>query len=208
MSRTRDLVGRRAGRILCFALVLGAGIALEAGTRVEAALGARPATGPEAQDANAVMSAFVYHFASRHVKWPESAHRDKTSPFVIGVLGKDAITAALTEVCRGRKSGDHPIEVREIAGVAAAKDCHILFVPGGRESDLSAIRETVKDRPVLLVGATEDAVRKGAHIGFFLEKSKLRFAADPEGPRKAGLEVSSELLKLARVVEKKSGGPP
>jgi len=207
MSGAPDDVLPRAGRLLCLALLLGAGTGLASGALVQAAPGGRAVAGAETQDVTVVMSAFVYNFAARHVKWPDSAHRDKTSAFVIGVLGKDAITPALVEVCRGRKSGERTIEVREIDSVAGARECHILFVPVAREADLPAIREASGAQPLLLVGASEDAVRKGAHIGFFLERSKIRFAADPESPRKLGLEISSELLKLARVVEKKSGGP-
>lgn len=208
MRRARDGVKHAGQRALACALVLGSACGLELASRAPTTVEARPAARSEAQDLNAVMSAFVYHLAARHVKWPDSANRDKTSAFVIGVYGKDPITPALAEFCRGRKSGDHPIEVRAVEDAGGIAACHILFVPEEHESGLAAIREACAGRPILVVGASEDSVRKGAHIGFFLERSKVRFAADPEPARKVGLEISSEFLKLARVVEKKAGGPP
>jgi hypothetical protein len=142
------------------------------------------------------------------VKWPDAAFPDKAAPFVVGVLGADPIVAALSDTCRDRKSGDRPIEVRRIDDVAGAANCHILFVPSSREADLPAVVEKCKGRSVLIVASSEASVRHGAHVGFFLEKAKLRFAVDPAAAKRAGLEVSSEMLKLARVVEKSVGGPP
>lgn len=156
-------------------------------------------------DADAVKSAFVYNFAARHVKWPESAHKDKTSAFVIGVLGDEAFAKVLAATCRDRKCGERNIEVRVLDDAARAADCHILVVPESRDAEIPEIAKTYARSPVLLVASTEGGVKKGAHIGFFLDKSKVRFAAHPPSAKKAGLEISSELLKLARVVEKQDG---
>ncbi|MBL8863135.1 MAG: YfiR family protein [Planctomycetes bacterium] len=161
----------------------------------------------DARDELAVKSAFVFNFAARHVKWPEAAFKDKSAPFVIGVLGRDPIAAVLTETCKGRKSGERPIEVRVVEPDVAG-DCQLLFVPAGREAEVPALAQTLKDRPVLLVAESEAAVQRGAHLGFFLANSRVRFAAHPASAKQAGLEVSSELLKLARVVERRAEDQP
>jgi hypothetical protein len=167
---------------------------------------ARPVAAADATDPDAVRAAFLYLFAARHVKWPESAHAGPTTPFLVGVLGKDPIVSELVATCRGRKVGDHPIEVRVLDDAASAAGVHLLFVPGTREAELPAVLTAVKSRAVLVVASSEDAVRKGAHLGFFVEKSKVKFAADPDAPKRVGLEVSSEVLKLARVIVKKAAG--
>ena len=168
----------------------------------------RFAASPDTRDADAVKSAFVYHFAARHVKWPESAYKDKSSPFVIGVLGDDPIAKTLAATCKDRKSGERSIEVRVLDDAARASECHILFVPLKREAEIRALAASFAKVPVLIVASTDSGVEKGAHIGFYVEKSKVRFAAHPPSAKKAGLEVSSELLKLARVVEKQDGTSP
>lgn len=209
MNLLRSLVGPPAPRIAATVVALFLSIALASRPDALAAYEARPATSStDARDADTLKAVFVYNFAARHVKWPDAAFADKSAPLVVGVLGTDPILAALNDTCRDRKSGDHPIEVRRLDDVSGAPNCHILFVPANREADLPAVAEKCKGRPVLIVASSERSVRQGAHIGFFLEKAKVRFAADPGAARRAGLEVSSELLKLARVVEKSVGGPP
>ncbi|MCY2961201.1 MAG: YfiR family protein [Planctomycetota bacterium] len=193
-----------AGLVFALTAVIAAGLE----SRAHAAFDTRVSSSSDSRDADSVKAAFVYNFAARHVKWPDTGGTDKTAPFVIGVLGSDPIASSLVETCRNRKSGDRPIEVRVLEDVSSAASCQILVVPANRESAMPAIVETCRGRAILIVASSEDAVRKGAHIGFFLEKSKVRFAADPQAARKSGLEVSSELLKLARVVDKSAGGPP
>jgi len=203
-SRSMSRALRTGCALLGFAVALG----LDFGTGTLAAFEARPVVSAvETRDADTVKSAFVYTVAARHVQWPDSAFPDKSSPFVIGVLGPDPIVAALVATVRDRKRNDRRMEVRTIVDIDDAAHCQILFVPANRENDLSAVVDACKGRAVLILGSSEDSVRKGAHIGAFLEKSKLRFAADPSSAKSAGLEIGSELLKLARIVNKSAGGP-
>jgi len=196
-ARTRA----RVGYVLALALAGLASIALARSLPIVRA-GFDASRMSPSTDADAVKSAFVYNFAARHVKWPETAHKDKTSPFVIGVLGDASLTRVLIATCRDRKCGERNIEVRVLDEAARAFECHILVVPESREAEIPEIAKALAHAPVLLVSSTERGVRKGAHIGFFLDKSKVRFAAHPPSAKRAGLEISSELLKLARVVEK------
>lgn len=166
---------------------------------------ASPSIVREARDADAVRAAFVYNFAARHVKWPDGAHTDKTSPFEIGVLGDVPMHNSLTETCRERKSGERRINVRMLTAPEGAAKCHIVYVPKNRESEVPAIVAACGTRPVLIVCETDTQVGKGAQIGFYVEKSKVRLAADPTAAKRAGLEISSELLKLARIVDPKAG---
>lgn len=198
----------RAGSAWSLLLLLALTASLTAPIHGERdALAADDATwSTESIDAEAVQSVFLYHFASRHVKWPAAAFKSKTSPFVIGVLGDDPMAKPLIEACSGRKSGDHPIHVRTLDNVDDAALCHILYLPEKRVGLLREVLDVCEGLPILLVGSSESMVKRGGHIGFMVEKAKVRFAIDPIGPKEAGLDISSELLKLARVIERQNGG--
>lgn len=156
-------------------------------------------------DEETVKAAFVYNFAARHVKWPESAHQSKQSPFVIGVLGRDAFLTRLEEICRGRKIGERALVVKAVESTSDALSCHVVVVTSAREDEVRDIANAAKGKPLLVVGNSEAAIARGAHIAFFVEKSKVRFAIAPERAKNAQLEISSELLKLARIVDKQAG---
>jgi hypothetical protein len=190
--------------LVACAVFIGSGVLSRSASAASAAV--EPASSADGEDPDVVKSAFVYHFATRHVKWPDSAHKTKTSAFVIGVLGDDPIVTALIETCRNRKSGEHPIQVRTIEDLEDATKCHILVIPTKREVSLPALLRICKKSPVLLVSGSEESVRRGAHLALTLEKARMRITADPKAAKAAGLEISSELLKLARVIERDDGG--
>jgi len=147
---------------------------------------------------------FLLRFATPYVKWPETAFEDKASPFVVGILGKDPFGPSLDELFKGKKVGEHPIAIARFNSIDALKDCHMLFVPLAQEKHLEKLAKLTKDKSVLIVAESISAAQTGAQIGFYLEKSKVRFAINPTAAKQAKLEVSSELLKLAKLVENKA----
>ena len=147
---------------------------------------------------------FLQRFATPYVKWPETAFEDQTSPFVVAVLGKNPFGKNLDRLFQTTKVGEHPCKVVYYESVADLKPCHMLFVTQAHEKDLKKIGEFRKDKPILIVAESIAAAQTGAHIGFYMDKSRLRFAINPTEAKAVKLEISSELLKLAKIVEGKS----
>ncbi|MEO6708564.1 MAG: YfiR family protein [Planctomycetota bacterium] len=155
-----------------------------------------------------VKAQFLLRFATTYVKWPETAFASKSSPFIVAVIGKDPFGKPLDELLKDKLVGEHPIKVVRFASSEALANCHMLFVPESAEKQLKKISAFCKDKPILVVAESISAAQSGAHFGLFLEKSKLKFAINPMATRQAKLEVSSELLKLAVIVENKSVEEP
>jgi hypothetical protein len=158
---------------------------------------------PTATDEYTLKAAFLYNFA-RYVKWPDTAFKDKDAPLRVAVVGQDPFGKILDDALRDKKAGTHPIATVRFESIEKLGDCHILFVPASEEKNLARIQELTKDKPILLVTESLSAAEHGAHIGFFLEKSKAKFAVNTESVKASKLEVSSELLKLAKILESKS----
>jgi len=146
----------------------------------------------------------LQRFTATYVKWPETAFATKSSPFIVAVIGKDPFGKLLDELFKGKFVGEHPIKVVRFASTDALASCHMLFVPESAEKQLKKIAEFCKDKPILIVAESVSAAQSGAHLGIFLEKSRLRFAINPTAAKQVKLEVSSELLKLALIVETKA----
>ena len=60
--------------------------------------------------------------------------------------------------------------------------------------------QTFKDTRVLTVGEISRFAELGGIINLTIEKNNIRFAINVDSAERAGLKVSSELLKLATVV--------
>ena len=58
----------------------------------------------------------------------------------------------------------------------------------------------VRDQPVLVVGESKTAEDAGAHITFVVEDNRVKFDVNDEAAARAGLTISSKLLRVARHV--------
>lgn len=154
-----------------------------------------------------VKAAAIVHFVTQYVKWPPTAHKDRSSPYVVGVLGKDPFGRSLVDAFKGRQVGERSIKVVNFASVDDLEDCHLLFVSTGSEKQMPKVRQFCELKPILIVAESVAAVKAGAHIAITIEKSKPKLSIHPASAKRAKLELSSELLKLAEIIEDKEKKP-
>lgn len=143
-------------------------------------------------------AAFLGKFV-KYVTWP-SERLAGGSPLRVGVLGTDPFGSVLDEIFKGRKVGEHPVEVRRCRTLDAVQGLQLLFVPRTEGERLERIVEATRGAGVLLVGESPDFAQGGGVIGFYLENDKLRFEINLAAARREGLKLSADLLKLARIV--------
>jgi hypothetical protein len=168
-------------------------------------LAARAATGAEAQKPTEyeVKSAFLFHFA-RLTEWPQAALAPG-QPFVVAVIGHDALGGALDRVLEGQAVHGHPLVIRRAAAPEALPERpHILFVGTDRQEAARVLRH-YREQPVLTVGEMEGFGEMGGIVNFFVTaEGRIRFEINVRQAEARGLRMSSQVLKLARIV----GGPP
>lgn len=148
-----------------------------------------------------VKAAFVFQFLS-YVEWPDEAFPDATSPFVVGVLGADDVSADLNELARGRSARGRPVEVRKVGDIESISGVHVLFVGHGA---MSALPELARKQGVLLVSEAEGGLDRGAMINLLRAGDHVRFEVWPEAAERGGLKISSRMLSVAQFV--KQGRP-
>jgi hypothetical protein len=141
-------------------------------------------------------AAFLFNFAM-FVEWPQRAFAERTSPFVIGVLGENPFRDDLPKTLQSKKIDDHPLVVREIRMPAEATNCHMLFISASEKKRLPEILQSVKGTSVLTVSEMERFTEEGGMINFVLQGTKVRFQINKETASAAGLRISSKLMNLA-----------
>jgi hypothetical protein len=146
-----------------------------------------------------IKSAFLFKFAS-FVEWPRGTFEDKNSPLVIGILGDDPFGREFDERVKGHTVGGRAVVVRRYRNVADAAKAQILFVSSSENDRLPAILDASKDSGTLVVGDGESFARRGGMIGFVMSGASVHFCINHEATKRAGLKVSAELLRLARIV--------
>jgi hypothetical protein len=178
---------------LVAALALGA---------VAASAGARAAEAEKPGEYE-VKSAFLYHFA-RLTDWPPAA-LPAGEPFVIAVIGRDPFGETLDRVLAGQTVQGHPLVVRRAPALdAIAERPHIAFVAADAAEAARMVRH-FRGQPVLTVGESAGFGESGGMVNFFVTaEGRVRFEINVKQAEASGLRLSSQVLKLARIV----GGPP
>lgn len=139
---------------------------------------------------------FLYHF-SAFVEWPPKAFIDPYAPFVIGVLGDDPFGEVLDQVIQGEFKNQHPIIVRRFSRRDDFTKCHILYVSDSERRRLNEIMNQLKGRPILTVSDIDGFNRAGGIVQFKRHSNRIGLAIDKASSDKAGLQISSKLLRLA-----------
>lgn len=140
-----------------------------------------------------VKVAFIYNFA-RFVEWP--AHRGP-GPIRIGILGRGELAAPLQEVIKGKSVNGRPIEVAQVNALAGADCCEILLIERSEARHVKEIAQALAEKPVLTVGDGGSCLRDGVMIAFQIADESVRFQINREAAERAGLKISSQLLKVA-----------
>lgn len=150
-----------------------------------------------------VKAAFLYNFAT-FIEWPKGAVPDAGDTFVIGVFGEDPFGAVLDAIAASKTVQGKRIVVRRFTAIEDYMPCHILFVARSEHKRLAEILERLAGAPVLIVGENAGFAETGGIVNLVIEDNKVRFEINQNAAQRAGLKISSKLLRLARIVEDKA----
>ena len=150
-----------------------------------------------------VKAAFLYNF-TKFVEWPPPALAERKD-FQLCVLGEDPFGGSL-DVVKGERVAGRRISLLSTPKLAEAEGCQILFISRSERARMPQILQDLGNAPVLTVADTDGFLDHGGIINFLLEGSKVRFEINQQAAQRAGIKISSKLLRLA-VVPKGSPGP-
>ena len=145
-----------------------------------------------------IKAAFLYNFV-KFVEWPAEAFGDDNAPIILGVLGEDPFGVALESV-EGKIVRGRELVIRRFKGVQDLDFSHILFISSSERARLTQILENLTGSSVLTVGEMAQFAELGGIINFTVRKNEIRFEINVDAAQRAGLQISSQLLRLAKVV--------
>jgi hypothetical protein len=143
----------------------------------------------------ALKAAFIYNFA-RFTTWPAEAPAGDS--FVICVLNDGAVAEALQRAVVGKSLTDRPIAVTVVAAGAPKRGCRVLYIAGLPVAQVSGVVAELRETPVLTISNIDGFASAGGMTQFFFEHGQLRFRIHLESAKRAGLQISSRLLIMAR----------
>lgn len=160
----------------------------------------------EAQGSNRidqVKAAFVLNIV-RFVSWPVDSPDSPKNQMQLCLYRDNPMHQAMATI-EGEEVGGRMIEIRQIRHLVANESCNILLISS---NDLHAFNSEVASgftSPMLTITDLTDAdstaqSRRGILVALVRNGTRIGFEVDLEKVRRAGLRMSSELLKLATIV--------
>ena len=142
-------------------------------------------------------AAFIYNFI-KYIDW--NAPVDDS--FIIAVIGSSPVYSSLQEIAKDETVNGKKIIVLHFNSPDDITHCNILFIPASTQYSLSSILVRV-GKGTLTISEEPGYAEMGTAFNFVLVRDKLKFEANLNAIDAAGLKASSQLLKLAIIVNQK-----
>jgi hypothetical protein len=141
-----------------------------------------------------VYAGLMYHFV-KYTQWPAAKPE-----IILGVMGKTSLNTEIM-VINGKVAGTSKIIIKEISDVAEVANCQMVFIPSNLSGKFAEIAAIAKQHNTLIISDSPGASKGGIIINFFEEDSKVKFEISNKNAQACGLKISSDLQKLAKVID-------
>lgn len=141
-----------------------------------------------------IKAGFLFNFA-KFASWPSET--TPTDSLVMCMWGQSEFKKYF-QAFSNRSIKKWKVEVRYVNSSDEANGCHVLYIEKELgESDIHAIYERLRDNSILVV----TDLPSGGIINIVPGGKLLRFEIYPTRAAQAGIKLSSQLLKLAQIVD-------
>ncbi len=149
-------------------------------------------------------AAFIYNF-TQFTDWPPGAFSSTTAPLVIGIVGDDPFGKTMDDLVRGEVVRKHPLVLKRLRVDEELRGCHLLFISRSEKERLPALLNQLKGSPVLTLSDVDGFAQQGGMVNLLLVNKNVKMEINQAAAGEAGLQISSKLLNLARIVKTQRG---
>jgi hypothetical protein len=193
LEKPQLLVVPRPSRRVCAGVLLLA-LAL-AGTSYSADTRAS-----ERVDSREVKAVFLVNFLS-FAEWPPATFGPAGTRLTVAILGDPSFAALVEHAAAGRTVNGRAIAVQSVDAPEHATGAHLLFIASSQARRLPAVLHAVADGTVLTVGDTDGFAQEGVAINLYTFDNRVRIEVNSTAAARAGVKLSANLMRLARIVE-------
>lgn len=143
-----------------------------------------------------VKAAFLVNF-THFVEWPDE---NSTAAFNLCVVGPDPFGPVLDKVVGTRTVNGRPIAIRRVSPIAVNGSCQIAFFGDLDRAAMQRVLPLFEKRHSLTVGDSVEFAERYGVIGFIVENQRVSLAVHPGHAARCGLKISSQLMRVAKIV--------
>jgi hypothetical protein len=145
-------------------------------------------------DENALKAAFVFRIAS-FVSWPAQALGGPDGTVRVVVVGDSDLARQVDEAFASQRLQGHDVQVVSVARPDQAGGAQLVFL--SERVDASEFLGRVAGSPVLTMSDASGFAARGGVVELVRDGARMRFELNAASARRAGLKLSSQVLRLA-----------
>ncbi|MBP1625621.1 MAG: putative transrane protein [Holophagaceae bacterium] len=139
---------------------------------------------------------------SEYTTWPGlTLPKAQEEPVRLGILGTAPFEGFMKDLATNYRVHGHRIELVTLRQPLDARKCHLVFIAGSEKQRLPEILAALRGSPVLTIGDTPGFADRGVMVNLFLSQNRVLFEINPGALKASRLEMSSHVLKFARIVD-------
>ena len=142
-----------------------------------------------------IRSAMVFNFC-KFVQWPET----DLDTLVLGVMVDPGENPDFSSI-QGKAVNQSHITVRQIESPDDLAGCQVVFIPKGHKDKLQGAFAAAQAESILTISEIDGFCSQGGMIQLVERRGKMRFFINKEAAGDSQLRLSSQLLKMAKLVE-------
>lgn len=149
-----------------------------------------------------IESAFIINF-TKFIEWPDSTTPAGQRKIDICVIGDSKIINAeqVFKQASFDKLDISLVKEKNISSIST--HCQMLFISTSESEKIADIILSIKDKPILTIGDTDEFIERGVMINFVIDDGKVKFVINKGAIVAAGLKVDAQLLEIAlKVIDK------
>ena len=139
---------------------------------------------------------YLLQFA-KNTSWPAE---DSNKPFVMTVIGDNALSAELKTIVVNKTIGNRKITINESPTATGLPKSDIIYLGESKSGQIGSLVSAQSGNKVLIVSGTKGQCSQGAGIAFAADGGKLNFEIHEANIGKNGLKVTPKLVSLGKQV--------
>jgi hypothetical protein len=148
-----------------------------------------------------IKASYVFNFI-RFIKWPDQKLNQTDQPIVVcSIQQTDDFSKAFNPVVGSVVNG-HPIVFHRISDIDSnsINRCHLLYIETEENIALKERLNRLSQKKILTVSNLANFCRQGGMICLVKKKGRIKVEINLNVARKAGFNISSNLLEVASIV--------
>ena len=121
----------------------------------------------------------------------------------VAIVGRPSFAAALRRTLQGKTAGGRPVRVVESGPDFAS--CQILYLATDKTEEVRRALQNAQSQKVLTIGESDRFLVQGGAVNLFFVDGHIGFEASLEALERAGVTISSNLLKFGQIHNRPKG---